>query len=321
MKQGLKDLGLAVLLGMVLPGLLLHLAVKYGKAPQQMTEETTVRETMPESGGKQIPVLFAGGKIEEMELNDYLTGVLLAEMPASFEMEALKAQAVVARTYTVRSELKGKHDEAVVCADSTCCQGYCTPDEYIMDGGTQENVEKMRQAVTQTDEQVLVYNGELIEATYFSCSGGMTEDAVAVWGTEVPYLLAVRSPGEEEATHYEDLQVFSREEVCSRLGIDPELATGTLFGKMTFTVGGGVETATVCGKEFSGTELRKLLNLYSTAFTVDQSGETVTFHTRGYGHRVGMSQYGADAMALDGSDYQQILAYYYQGTELQKLSD
>ena len=321
MKQVWKDLGLAVLLGLVLPGLLLHLAVKYGRPDQQTPIGNQTTEATTEPAGKRIPVLTDGNEVVEMELESYLVGVLLAEMPASFEMEALKAQAVVARTYTIRSEAHSKHDGAVVCTDSSCCQGYRSPEDYISLGGKNESIEKMQQAVSETDDFVLTYEGQLIEATYFSCSGGMTEDAVAVWGTDVPYLQAVSSPGEEKATHFADEQVFSLEEICEILQIDAAKLTGNLFGKATYTAGGGVESILVNGQQMKGTDLRKLLGLRSTAFTVSELDGKIKFNTRGFGHRVGMSQYGADAMAMDGSTFDQILAYYYRGTALQKLSD
>ena len=131
-----------------------------------------------------------------MKMNDYLTEVLLGEMPAEFEMEALKAQAVAARTYTAKAAITGgKHGDGSVCSDSACCQAYLPQETYLMLGGTEENLEKINKAVLETTGLVLAYDGNLIEATYFSCSGGSTEDAAAVWGTEYPYLQAVASPG------------------------------------------------------------------------------------------------------------------------------
>ena len=240
-------------------------------------------------------------------------------MPASFEEEALKAQAVVARTYAVRArEGKGKHDDGDICGDSACCQGYLAPDDY---GGTQEALSKVRNAVSSTAGQVLTYEGKLIEATYFSCSGGVTEDAVAVWGTDVPYLQSVKSPGEENATYYTDSVQFSVKEFASRLGINLTGKPDSWFGGTKQTTGGGVDTMVIGGVTFKGTELRKLLGLRSTAFTMVAMDEVITVTTRGYGHRVGMSQYGADAMAALGRTYDEILAHYYQGTELKKWFD
>ena len=311
MSEFWKEVRLAALMGLVVPGIVLSIAVsicepKYQSEPTEAPAEKTV----------MIPVLHEGST-KEMELNDYLTGVVLAEMPTSFEPEAQKAQAVVARTYTIRAwERGGKHEGAAVCTDSGCCQGYLSEEAYVAKGGSEENIEKMRSAVEETADLVLTYEGQLIEATYFSCSGGSTEDAVAVWGTDVPYLQAVESPGEEHATHYTDTVSFKAENFASALGRSFGGDPASWFGPVTYTAGGGVATMEICGESYSGTSLRKALGLRSTAFTVSVGKDTITITTRGYGHRVGMSQYGADAMAVQGRTFEEILAHYYQGTTL-----
>lgn len=284
------------------------------------TDEVTEVETEPltsvSSAEKAILVLHEA-EVTEMDLDDYLVSVVLCEMPASFEQEALKAQAVVARTYALRHAQKSKkHEDAAVCTDSGCCQGYISEKDYLADGGTEEKIEKVRSAVEQTKDLVLVYDNALIDATYFSCSGGMTEDAVAVWGRDVPYLQSTESPGEEIATHYTDTVQLSSEEFAEKLGIDTNSSPSTWLQSIAYTSGGGVDTARICGKEFKGTELRKLLSLRSTAFVMTVLGNTVTITTKGFGHRVGMSQYGAQAMALEGNHYEQILTHYYTGVEL-----
>ena len=264
-----------------------------------------------------IRVLTDESVAEEMELEEYLVGVVLAEMPVSFEPEAQKAQAVVARTFTLRSAQRGKHAEAAVCMDSGCCQAYIAPEEYLEKGGTEEGIDRMRDAVEQTTGQVLTYEGALIEATYFSCSGGATEDAVAVWGTDVAYLRSVDSPGEEYATHYTDTVTYKADAFADALGLNLTGSPETWLGKATYTAGGGVDTMLIGGVSFKGTDLRKALGLRSTAFTMTAEGDCITVTTRGYGHRVGMSQYGADAMAAAGSSYEEILTHYYQGTVLE----
>ena len=181
-------------------------------------------------------------------------------------------------------------------------------------------MEKVRSAVLDTAGYVLTYEGELIEATYFSCSGGSTEDAAAVWGTDYPYLRSVTSPGEENASHYCDTIRFTPEQFQEHLGRTLEGMPWDWFAEKTYTPGGGIDTMTIGGEDYTGTQLRKLLKLPSTAMTISASADTITVVTRGYGHRVGMSQYGADAMAVTGSDYTQILAHYYPGTTLERLS-
>jgi len=181
----------------------------------------------------------------------------------------------------------------------------------------------VKQAVLDTAGQVLLYGDEPIEATYFSCSGGMTEDAQAVWGSDIPYLQSVESPGEEYAVHYTDTVIFNSEEFCEKLGISPGGYPGSWIGSISYTNGGGVDTVEIGGKDFTGTQVRKLLGLRSTAFVITAAGERITVTTKGFGHRVGMSQYGADAMAVQGADHETILLYYYQGAVLSRdyLSD
>ena len=320
MKPFWKDVMLSCVMGLILPGMVLRVGVAMVDGVPEGTEPTVARITHEEPG-RLISVLTDSG-VADLELEDYLTGVVLAEMPASFHPEALKAQAVVARTYTMRANTgRSKHEGAVICTDSTCCQSYISPEGYLAAGGTQDAVDKVHAAVAATAELVLTYDGELIEATYFSCSGGQTEDAVAVWGTDVPYLKSVASPGEEDASHFSDTVILRADEFRAALFQDFVGTPDQWFGPVTYTAGGGVATMEICGQEYAGTELRMLLGLRSTAFTVETKGEEILFTTRGYGHRVGMSQYGADAMAESGNDYEAILAHYYRGTRLEKLDD
>ena len=328
MKLIWKEMILAALMGLVMPGAVLGLAASVDM-PETVIEITTgvptevaaEEETREEKPVFTVPIL-AGSEVVQMDLDAYLTGVVLAEMPASFEPEALKAQAVVARTYTMRAHTRGgKHESAAVCTDAACCQSYISPEDYLAAGGTQENVDKIRNAVGSTNGQVLTYGGELIEATYFSCSGGVTEDAAAVWGADYPYLRSVESPGEEEAAYYSDTVVFSASEFEGALGRDLSGSPPSWFGLTTYTTGGGVASMEIGGTAYQGTTLRGLLGLRSTAFSVEADSGSVTITTRGFGHRVGMSQYGADAMAVLGSSYAEILAHYYQGTSLDTLEN
>ena len=312
-----KELMLSFLAGLVLP---LALAAFFPQSPRvgdvesESISPAPATEAADEAG--MLTVVNAAGNLQQMELGEYLVGVVLAEMPADFEPEALRAQAVVARTYTRRRMTGSKHEGAVVCMDSGCCQGYRAPEDYLADGGKAQAVEKVRAAVADTDGLVLVYQGALIDATYFSCSGGSTEDAVAVWGQDVPYLQAVESPGEENAPRYSDSVTFSAVEFAERLGLSAAGDPSGWFGVVTYTDGGGVDTMTIRGEEFSGTRLRSKLGLRSTAFTVEVNGSRITVTTRGFGHRVGMSQYGAQAMAKAGSGFEEILTHYYTGAEL-----
>ncbi len=321
MKHFWKDFVTAVLMGFVLPGVLLNIAVKLGDGEEEVVETTLPSQAaaLPEGERMVMCLTLPDGTVAEMDLDDYLTGVVLAEMPASFEPEALKAQAVVARTYTLKAaETGGKHENGSVCTDHTCCQAYIDPADYA---GGLENLEKIRAAVEATAGLVLTYEGQLIEATYFSCSGGSTEDAVAVWGTDYPYLRATSSPGEEHAAHYTDTVTFTAVEFAERIGQALTGSPQSWLGFTTYTAGGGVNSMRIGSQDYKGTELRSLLGLRSTAFTITAEGDTITITTKGYGHRVGMSQYGADAMALAGSTFDEILSHYYKGTTLERFKN
>lgn len=257
-------------------------------------------------------------EIKQMELESYLTGVVLAEMPGWFEEEALKAQAVAARTYTRKAlSTGGKHGDGSICTDSSCCQAYISEEAYL-ESNPSEYLEKVSRAVAATAGEVVTYQGELIEATYFSCSGGTTEDAAAVWGTDYPYLKSVDSPGEEKAAYFRDQKTFTREQLEALLDIELPISSTEWFSSIALTPGGGVASVEIGDKVFTGTELRRALGLRSTAFQIMLSENTVTIETMGYGHRVGFSQYGADAMAVAGKTYQEIITYYYQGTKVEK---
>lgn len=314
MNKLLKEILGAAFLGLVVPWMLLNALIR-PQSPAPAASAPT--ETQVRTSGFLMPVIMSDGHTEQMELDDYLTCVVLGEIPAEFEPEAQKAQAVVARTYALRAYESGtKHPGGAVCTESSCCQGYCSREDYLSKGGTEENYQKIRSAVTATSGEVLVYEGKLIEATYFSSSGGKTEDAVAVWGSDVPYLQATDSP---ENAYYDKTVVtvtFTGSEFCNALGLSLSGSPATWLGAVTYTAGGGVDAMVIGGTAFKGTELRQKLALRSTAFTMTAVGDHISITTRGYGHRVGMSQYGAEAMAVEGNTYDQILAHYYRGTTL-----
>lgn len=214
-------------------------------APADRTEAV---QTVPSGdsldGTMLLQVLMSDGTVEQKPLDDYLAGVILAEMPASFGEEALKAQAVVSRTYTLRQTARNKHDSADICTDPGCCQGWISYEDYCAKAGEAgpDGAQAAAQAVKATDGQVLVYDGGLIDATFFSCSGGRTETAVEVWGSDVPYLQSVDSPG-EEAPHNEDTISFSTEEFSARIlsqnpAADLSGSPESWFGAVSATEGG-----------------------------------------------------------------------------------
>lgn len=310
MLRMIKQAGCAIFLGAILPTLVIGASLMLRPiAAHPVLLGAAEMDIVP-----MIAVLTDRG-LTQMPREAYIAGVLLAELPADFETQTKMAQAVVARTYALRTARKdGKHSGSV-CTDSACCQGYIGFDAYLESGGSEEAVESARQAAQETRGQVLTYEGDLIEATYFSCSGGYTEDAAAVWGADVPYLQAVQSPGEEQASHYTDTVQLSLADFAAALNLTKQKAAQ--LGPVSYTEGGGVASMRIGGKEFTGTQLRGLLSLRSTAMQITVVGDTVTITTRGFGHRVGMSQYGADAMAVLGSSYAEILSHYYPGTVIE----
>lgn len=321
MQKKTQEIMVAVILGILYPVILFSMIPIGKQKPLHPTESyTTTLNGTTAMAGFGILVQMDNDSVVSMKLDDYITSVVLCEMPASFEREALKAQAVVARTYALkRYETGTKHDVAAVCTEPGCCQGFKTPETYLSDGGDPTLLEKVQSAVNDTSGQILTYHDALIEATYFSCSGGMTEDAAAVWGSDIPYLQATQSPGEEMATHYVDTVQFDVSEFKSKLGILDR--NGCKISNIRYTDGGGVDTMEICGASFTGTMLRSRLGLRSTAMSIAVVGNTVTITTKGFGHRVGMSQYGAEAMAVNGATYEQILMHYYAGAELSAMGD
>lgn len=316
---GCAVLGAAVMLLALplLPGQLLP----HGRAETLAATETETAPAEPADepfdGAVTLRVLVDGA-VREQTLHDYLVCVLLAEVPSGFAAEALKAQACAARTFALRQAGAGKHAEADVCASAACCQGWCAPEQWPEHAAAEA-------AVTETDGLAVVYDGQLIDATYFSCSGGRTEAAVAVWGGEIPYLQSVPSPGEEDAPRETETLTFTAEEFRDRItparpDADLSGTPETWFGAVRYTEGGGIGTLELGGASFTGTELRRLLGLRSTdiEFSPQEDGVTVTTH--GFGHRVGLSQYGAEAMAQAGRRFDEILLHYYQGTEIRRLT-
>lgn len=321
MKQSTKEILAAVMLAVIVPAIVFRVLEKTMLNQPEKIEENVIpiESTQQATNALVIPVLCQDNSVRLVDMDTYITGVVLAEMPAEFELEALKAQAVVARTYALKRVLYGnKHKDHAVCTDPSCCQAYIAVTEYIAKDNGEACIAKASQAVRETATEILTYDGDLIDATYYSCSGGKTEDAVDVWGAEIPYLRAVVSPGEESAEHFTDTKQFGFEEFCSLLSVDSDVVKSEGIHVVAHTKGGGVKTLQVGGVLFSGVEVRRILRLRSTAFQVTQTGDSIIFTTKGYGHRVGMSQYGAEAMAVAGCSYVAILSHYYPGAVLEQ---
>lgn len=317
----------AILLGLTSCFLAIMAPIMLLSAPRTVKAEPTllIVENAAANIQEKTVWLQHGADMIELPLEEYLVGVVLAEMPAFFRPEALKAQAVAARTFTMRMLQNGKHDSCDLCSDSSCCQAWSSETDMREKlGDTWEGYwEKAERAVVETEGEVITYDGQLIEAVYFSCSGGSTEPAVAVWGTDVPYLQAVDSGGEEAASKFKSRKELSISEFQSVIlkenpSTDFKCAPEQWVMEVVASQGGGVEKIKIGGQWFSGTKIRSLFGLNSSKFYISVFDDKVTFEVLGYGHRVGMSQYGANAMAEEGYDYRHILKHYYTGVDIQK---
>lgn len=271
-------------------------------------------------------------KTETIDFEEYVKGVVSCEMPSSFHIEALKAQAVAARTYSAARVLSisgsnnpEAHPQAPLC-DTTHCQVYKNENELREFKGKswiKEDWSKICEAVDSTKGELLYYNGKLVQqALFHSSSGGMTENSEDVFAAAVPYLVSVESPYESEATHQNEKTALSISEFASAVrSYYPSVSFGDITASnisiLSRSKGGRVAEMQAGSGILTGREVREALGLSSANFTIDISGDTITFTSNGSGHGVGMSQYGADGMAKEGYDYKKILEHYYSGTTVQ----
>lgn len=270
------------------------------------------------------------GEIEELGMDEYLLGVVSAEMPASFEQEALKAQAIVARTYTVYTieHSNSKHEGADICDDYKCCQAWISKEDRLNkweETSRESNWAKIEEAVNSTKGKIVTYNGEAIDAFFHSNSGGKTEEVANVWGgANLPYLQSVETSGEDAYTQYSSEVEFTKSEFENKIkGNYPNFSIDynqqDCIKTLETTTGGRVKTVKLGNLELSGVEVRNLLGLRSANFTVEISENNIKFVVKGYGHGVGMSQTGADALAKQGENYENIIKHYYTGIEIYNL--
>jgi len=274
----------------------------------------------------EVKVYFHETKeIKTMFLEEYILGVVIAEMPASFELEALKAQAVAARTYTM-NKIKnfsgnGLHDAADVCTDFSHCQAYISTENSIRNWGknASANLKKCKKAVLETSGEIMTYDNEPVKAVFHSTSSGRTENAKDVWGGNVPYLVSVESNGETLSPSYKSEVSIKIKEFKEKFKEHNVNFNKQLIGNITYTQGGAVKTIEIGNKKFEGRQIRSFFNLRSSCFKIEINDETVLFKVTGNGHGVGMSQYGANYMASQGNSYKEILKKYYTGINITKI--
>lgn len=274
------------------------------------------------------------GNVEELELEEYVKGVVAAEMPGEFHIEALRAQAVASRTYAISRTIKYSeghpaHPEAAICT-GIHCQAYLSLEQLNQIHGDKwiENYwGKIEEAVDSTKGLGIFYAGEIIESMYHSTSGGQTEDIKDVYSSEVPYLKSVFSPNEEGAPKFKNTVTLTTDEFIKTIKskypqakIDKDnIADKIKLIEKTST--GRVKKVAIDGNLLDGSELRDLFSLNSTNFKIslDNKLDIIEIETYGYGHGIGMSQWGANGMGKEGSNYEEILKHYYTGVEIKAL--
>ena len=261
-------------------------------------------------------------QIEDTPFENYIKGVVAAEMPALFELDALKAQAVASRTYAYR-EIGAVPQGETVKAENIG-QAYISVDEMKKRWGDsfQQNYDRICRAVDETFSEIMVYNNEPILAAFHSTSGGVTENSENVWSQKLDYLRSVDSPQDADAPDFMYTTRVSENEFLKKMKNAGTLISSNVkdsIGNIQRTEAGYVKSINIGSKSFTGIEIRKIFGLRSSNFTIKVENGSVCFTTKGYGHGAGMSQYGANFMAKEGSDYKEILRHYYSGVEFIKI--
>lgn len=264
-------------------------------------------------------------EVEEVPLDTYLCNVVSAEMPAYYEKEALKAQAIVARTYTIYKIQNKKHENADICDDSSCCQAWVSKETRLSrwdEDKRESNWKKIEECVNETKGKIITYEGKPINAFFHANSGGKTEIPVNVWGgTGYPYLQVVETAGEEGYSQYESEVSLTNEELIEKLktkysDITIDFNNQDDIKILEYTDSGRVKTIKFGNHNLSGVEARTLLGLKSTNFEISRDGDKIKFVVKGYGHGVGMSQTGANSLAKEGKNCFDIINHFYIGVQI-----
>lgn len=276
---------------------------------------------IPKKGGLTVQVLHTdSGEIKSENLEKYLEGVVASEMPASFHEEALRAQAVAARTYifyNMKNNENEDHPGADVCTDSSHCKAWKSNETLISEMGKEwfsEYFPKIQKAVESTSGDLVIYENEPILAVFHSTGSGKTENANDVWGGFVPYLKSVESPGDLLSPKYASTVSVPLSEFCQKLNINSHE-----IRELKRSEGGAVISVNIGGSLFKGTEIRTIFELNSANFEIETLEDQIIFKVKGNGHGVGMSQYGANALAEEGKTYKEILQTYYIDTQIKNI--
>lgn len=305
--DNIKQIILVVLLILIIPCLIVNLFIRDEEIKFIYHENMIIR------------IKRTSGQIDEVPFEQYIVGVLAGEMPVSFDIEALKAQAVASRSY-VMSKMVYNKDKEYDILDTTENQVYLDLEylKKIWQNNYIDRINKLKTAVLNTKGEYLEYDNKVVEAFFFSTSSGKTENSEDVFNKKISYLRSVDSSWDKDISPvYTENNYFSKSEFCRKIGINYTNKINTKVLSTTTT--GRVKKIKISDKTFTGDEIRSLLKIKSSYFSISQNGDSIMVTTKGYGHGVGMSQYGALAMALKGYKYDEILKYYYQGVEIKKI--
>lgn len=325
----MKKFSIIVILAALSMTLIPFSAFKTTKQTLVQDTQTTIQVATSEQKPQQSITVFRSLKntSQEIDMFEYVCGSVAAEMPLAYDEEALKAQAVACYTNAVRMKKAGKDSVNHITDDSTIDQGYIDIEQRREKWGKdfEKYENKLKNAVKEVENQALFYNDELCIAAFYAISGGKTEDAKNIWGSEVAYLKSVPSEGDKLSPQYASSVAFSKENFfkaakkAKLVSKEPSTLENIIEIKEK-TPSGTVLSATINGKNYTGEQIRKAFSLRSPVFTIKTTADTITFSVCGYGHGVGMSQYGADYLAKQGNSYQEILKHYYTGVEIKSYN-
>ncbi|RSL31818.1 stage II sporulation protein D [Salibacterium salarium] len=330
MKKGVFLSVIMITLFFLIPVLLVMVPDQEDKMSESVEKATTggsrqalTKQLDKETEERIVPVFRNETEtVEETDLETYVAGVVASEMPVEFDIEALKAQALTARTY-VAKQMSSSSDinlpQGALVTDTKMHQVYKSEEELKKEWGDdyEWKMDKVKEAVLATQGQVLTYEGEPITAAFFSTSNGYTENAEDYWENPEPYLQSVESPWDNESPRYENVKRMTVADVEQKLNIT--IGAGETGKILNRTDGNRVDEVKLGGKTFDGRHIREELELDSSDFQMTREGTEMVFTTKGWGHGVGMSQYGADGMAKEGKDYQEILQHYFKDVVISSL--
>lgn len=324
-----------VIIGAILCSLILIIPTMLVLAFQGEKEEQSINSTSVQTSNyisevtvpaEDITVsVFRTGPemIEEVDFEDYIIGVVASEMLPSFSMEALKAQALAARTYIIKHLLNPTEmnvPNGAMVTDTVMHQVFRNDEDLREFYGKdyEWNMARITEAVQATRGQIITYEGEPITASFFSTSNGYTENSEDYWTNTFPYLRSVESPWDSHSPKYSTEKVISTSAFQQALGVTLP-GDGSVGEIIDRTEGGRVATVNINGKTFTGREIREKLDLDSSDFQWRRTGHNIVIETKGWGHGVGMSQYGADGLAKEGKNYQEIIQHYYTGVQIASI--